>query len=58
MRRPPPVSNALRPCDSVVARPGHMAGHYVGEQMHQEVIVYERSEAYLEYIVEYTLASD
>merc|ERR1712113_1096242 len=56
MRRPPFGAGAGRPCDSVLVRPGEMAGHHLGHQTHQEVVIFERAQAYPEYIVMYTIA--
>ena len=44
MRQPLPGLNAMQPCVNVFVWSGPMAGQYVGEQAHQEVIFFERSQ--------------
>lgn len=54
-RRPPLREGTQRCYDCVAARPGPMPGHHAGEQAHQEVVVFEKSQAYPEFILEYTV---
>lgn len=53
MRRPPVRAGTQRPCDSVIAKPGVMPGHHKGRQAHQEVVVFEKTQAYPEFLVRY-----
>jgi len=49
MRRPPERNS--RVCDSIIARPGSMPGHSARFQSHQEFVIFERAQAYPEYIL-------
>lgn len=53
-RRPPVPDGSHRPYDTVVAKPGLMPGHHAGKQTHIEAIIFEKSQAYPEFIVQYT----
>ena len=39
---------------SVVANPGPMAGHLLGMQAHQEIVVFDQFQAYPEFVIQYT----
>jgi len=55
--RLPPTKNG-RVCDSVIARPGHIRNHpsLNGIQCHQEFVIFERCQAYPEYLLEVDLS--
>lgn len=53
VRRPPLHAGTQRCCDSIVAKPGPMAGHANKNQTHQEFVVFDKFQAYPEYIVQY-----
>ncbi|CAK0893772.1 unnamed protein product [Prorocentrum cordatum] len=53
-KRPPPRAGTSRCCDTVVARPGPMPGHPHGEQIHQEFVIFDKFQAYPEFLVQYT----
>mmetsp|Transcript_73287 Transcript_73287/g.203252 ORF Transcript_73287/g.203252 Transcript_73287/m.203252 type:complete len:845 (-) Transcript_73287:168-2702(-) len=56
IRRPPRSSTGSgRLCDSVIACPGPMQGHHREFQTHHEIVIFEKQQAYPEYIVEYCL---
>ena len=52
-RRAHELREALR-YDSVVALPGQMQGHH-SHQLHTEVVIFDRDQAYPEYIVHYRM---
>eukprot|EP00928_Gymnodinium_smaydae_P089122 TRINITY_DN73123_c0_g1_i1.p1 TRINITY_DN73123_c0_g1~~TRINITY_DN73123_c0_g1_i1.p1 ORF type:complete len:401 (-),score=24.32 TRINITY_DN73123_c0_g1_i1:228-1430(-) len=54
-RRPPAREGTARCCDSVVAKPGPMPGHFQGTQRHQEFVIFDNFQAYPELIIQYTL---
>lgn len=53
--RPPPMPNSSIYYHSVIAKPGPMPGHVQGHQSHTEFVIFDSSQAYPEYIVEYEL---
>eukprot|EP00928_Gymnodinium_smaydae_P046156 TRINITY_DN30753_c0_g1_i1.p1 TRINITY_DN30753_c0_g1~~TRINITY_DN30753_c0_g1_i1.p1 ORF type:complete len:647 (-),score=63.46 TRINITY_DN30753_c0_g1_i1:100-2040(-) len=55
-RRPPLHSGTLRCHDSIVANPGRMPGHHQRWQAHQEFVIFEKFQAYPEFIIQYALS--
>jgi len=49
----PPALQGM-PCDSVVANLGPMDGHPKNHQDHQELVIFDRAQAYPCYLVYYT----
>lgn len=58
VRRPPMCTVNLRCHDSVIAKPRPMPGHSRGVQTHQEFVIFEKYQAYPEYIIQYALVDD
>ena len=55
LRRPETHGGTLRCYDSVVANPGPMPGHHMGQQTHQEVVIFGQFQAYPEYVIQYAV---
>eukprot|EP00927_Polykrikos_kofoidii_P039378 TRINITY_DN33785_c0_g1_i1.p1 TRINITY_DN33785_c0_g1~~TRINITY_DN33785_c0_g1_i1.p1 ORF type:complete len:586 (-),score=97.57 TRINITY_DN33785_c0_g1_i1:58-1815(-) len=53
--RPPMREGSHRLYDTVIAKPGLMRGHHAWIQTHLEAIIFEKAQAYPEYIVQYTM---
>mmetsp|Transcript_79809 Transcript_79809/g.258155 ORF Transcript_79809/g.258155 Transcript_79809/m.258155 type:complete len:549 (+) Transcript_79809:106-1752(+) len=55
-RRPPDRENGNGHYDSVIANPGWMQNHKRQHQDHQELVIFDKGQAYPAYVIEYTVA--
>ena len=55
MVRPPKLPDGTRYYDSVVVKRGPMPEHPHNEQTHTEFVVFDSTQGYPEYILEYTV---
>eukprot|EP00928_Gymnodinium_smaydae_P027039 TRINITY_DN21038_c0_g1_i1.p1 TRINITY_DN21038_c0_g1~~TRINITY_DN21038_c0_g1_i1.p1 ORF type:complete len:322 (+),score=1.18 TRINITY_DN21038_c0_g1_i1:106-966(+) len=58
IRRPPECRARAGLYDSIIANPGPIKGHKDGHQVHQEFVIFDMSQAYPSYVVEYDLICD
>jgi len=54
LQRPPTRQGKSRPYDSIIAKPGPMPGHSQDEQSHQEFVLFDKAQAYPEFLIEYS----
>mmetsp|Transcript_79808 Transcript_79808/g.258153 ORF Transcript_79808/g.258153 Transcript_79808/m.258153 type:complete len:511 (+) Transcript_79808:106-1638(+) len=55
-RRPPDRENGNGHYDSVIANPGWMQNHKRQHQDHQELVIFDKGQAYPAYVIEYMVA--